>query len=181
MKRSVLQDWVMELTHMQQSVLIASVRGPDGLRKDHPSKALCRWLRRCFLISAFDGKALTDPVYPGGGSFTGPSVTEEEIEAFRKSHPIYQRLAWHYVMIDKAKDYLRYVDEMPHHFQLHMMHAAEILGYKHPNDHVQYFWNQFYLMIVNDAHLRPEPEADMDRRLGDSEHNWRAAEAVTAK
>jgi len=33
--RSVLQDWVHELTFMQQSVLIAAVRGPDGIRKDH--------------------------------------------------------------------------------------------------------------------------------------------------
>lgn len=28
-KRSVLQDWVIELSFMQQSVLISSVRGPD--------------------------------------------------------------------------------------------------------------------------------------------------------
>jgi len=36
--------------------------------------------------------------------------------------------------IDKAlKEYLYSVDEVPHHFHLHLMHAAEILGYKHPD------------------------------------------------
>ena len=59
--RSVLQDWVMNLTFMQQSVLLTSLRAPDGIRKDHPVKVLCRWLRRCILISAFDKRPLLDP------------------------------------------------------------------------------------------------------------------------
>jgi hypothetical protein len=147
---------------MQQSVLIAGVRGPDGIRKDHPVKVLCRWFRRSFLISAFDGKAILNPHAPGGGSFTGPLVGFETIHA-------------------AAKDYLRYVDELPHHFQLHMMHGAEIMGYKHPDPTVRDFWHRFYLMIVNDAHLQPETAERMDRRLGDREADWRAAEEVTAK
>lgn len=63
---TVLQNWVTDLTFMQQTVLISAVRGPDGLRKDHPVKILLRWYRRCILISAFDKKALTDPFYHGG-------------------------------------------------------------------------------------------------------------------
>jgi hypothetical protein len=164
---SVLQPWVHELPLMQQSVLIASVRGPDGIKKDHPVKVLCRWLRRSFLISAFDGKALDDPYVPGGGSFTGPCVqqTKEGLTG----------LDWH------AKEYLRCVDELPHHFQLHLMHAAEILGYKHPNDGVRIWWNDFYLSIVNDAHLVPETKEKMEFRLGDKEKQWRSCEEVTAK
>ena len=50
--RFVLQPWVGHLTLMQQSVLIAAVRGPDGIRKDHPVKLLCRYLRRSFMLSA---------------------------------------------------------------------------------------------------------------------------------
>ena len=50
----VLQDWVLELTMMQQSVLIAAVRGPDGIAKNHVAKLLLRWYRRCILKSAFD-------------------------------------------------------------------------------------------------------------------------------
>lgn len=77
MNRSVLQDWVHELTFMQQSVLISSVRGPDGIRKDHPTKVLCRWLRRSFLLCAFDKVAHNDPYEHCGGSFTGKCQTDE--------------------------------------------------------------------------------------------------------
>src|SRR4051794_38938412 len=101
---SVLQKWVHDLSMMQQSVLIASVRGPDGIQKDHVAKVLCRWLRRSFLLSAFDGRALLHPDEPGGGSFTGPCKGAG------------------YGTIDEAVDaYLKRVDELPHHFQLHLM------------------------------------------------------------
>lgn len=160
----VLQVWVHDLTYMQQSVLISAVRGPDGIRKDHPTKVLCRWLRRCFLVSAFDGKVLSDPYEEGGGSFTGPCTTKEV------------RNLEHALEL-----YLRAVDEIPHHFQLHFMHAAEIMGYKHPSRSTREWWNRAYRLIVKDAHLRPETEEQMDRRLGDSETSWRASEAVRAE
>lgn len=159
----VLQEWVQRLTFMQQSVLICAVRGPDGIRKDHPVKVLCRFFRRCVLYRAFDGKATLDPYAPGGGSFTGPLPNGQGT-------------------IDQYIDtYLRHVDELPHHFQLHLMHAAEIVGYKCPDDYARRFWHDFYLKVVNDAHLQPESEAAMDKRLGDCEKSWREAEVVTAK
>lgn len=74
-----LQDWVMNLTIMQQSVLIAAVRGPDTIRKDHVAKLLLRWYRRCILLSAFDKRVITDPYEKVGGSFTGPSIPEPPI------------------------------------------------------------------------------------------------------
>lgn len=164
MRRSVLQDWVHELTFMQQSVLISSVRGPDGIRKDHPVKVLCRWLRRSFLLCAFDKIAHNDPLEHCGGSFTGKCQTDEVRG------------------IDHAMElYHRYVDEIPHHFQLHFMHSAEILGYKHPVPEIRQWWNATYNMIVKDAHLYPESEEQMDFRLGDSEKQWRKGEVVTAK
>lgn len=159
---SVLQNWVCELPFMQQSVLIAAVRAPDGLRKDHPVKVIMRWYRRCMMVSAFEGEVISNPWTSGGGSFTGPFVgSVEEWDEVRKT-------------------YLRYVDEMPHHFQLHMMHAAQIIGYKHDNLFIREWWHDFYNMIVNDAHLFPESEELMSKRLGDNEGNWRAREEVTA-
>lgn len=160
MSKSVLQEWVKELTFMQQSVLITATRGPDGIQKDHISKMLLRWLRRCYLYSAFEKCVLSDPYDPRGGSFTGPCRLQ----------------------LDEAVDvYLRSVDEIPHHFQLHLMHAAEIMGYKHPDSVIRYFWNNFYLRIVKDAHLNPETKEQMDRRLSDNESTWREAEEVVAK
>jgi hypothetical protein len=162
-RRSALQDWVMDLTVMQQSVLMTATRGPDGIRKNHPVKVLLRWYRRCFLISAFERIAILDPYAQGGGSFTGPVDN-----GVCKDLP------------DAVKQYLESVDELPHHFQLHFMHAAEILGYKHPVLDIRKWWNEFYMHVVNDAHLFPELEEMMDRRLGDNELQWREREEVTA-
>jgi len=121
-------------------------------------------LRRSFLLSAFEGEAILDPYTPGGGSFTGPCKNETVKD------------------IDHALElYLRSVDELPHHFQLHFMHAAEILGYKHPDSAALRWWNKCYLELVNDMHLFPESEAEMDKRLGDNEESWRARQTVVAK
>lgn len=179
--KAVQQGWVLELSYMQQSVLMAAVRAPDGIRKDHPVKVLLRWYRRCVLLSAFDGRALLDPFEPGGGSFTGP-FTHSHAEEFLNRYITEvswqdERLRW---LGEMRSVYLRHVDEMPHHFQLHFMHAAQIVGFKHDVDWVREWWRTFYEMIVNDAHLYPESEAQMDERLSDNERAWRAREEVTA-
>jgi hypothetical protein len=182
-KRSVLQDWVHGLSFMQQSVLMAAVRGPDGIAKDHTAKVLLRWYRRCILLSAFDNCAVMNPVHRGGGSFTGPSIPFEYHSTYPKGlepEDVMDHL-WAEQMYRKVKEYLACVDELPHHFQLHFMHAAEILGYLHPQHDIRMFWETVYLMIVNDAHLVPESRERMMKRLGDSEQDWRAAEVVTAK
>jgi hypothetical protein len=168
----VLQEWVCDLTMMQQSVLIAAVRGPDGIRKDHVAKLLLRWMRRCVLYSAMDRRVLMNPYDLGGGSFTGPSIDYRS--------PDLDRGYWQEAMQNLVNDYLRAVDELPHHFQLHFMHAAEILGYKHPNGEIGEWWDRTYRRIANDAHLEPESEKRMDWRLGDNREQWLAAEEVTA-
>lgn len=159
-RESVFQPWVEELTFMEQSVLITAVRGPDGIPKDHIVKVLLRWYRRCILYSAFGHEIITNPYKEGGGSFTGPCTTS----------------------LDTAVDgYLRSVDEVPHHFQLHFMHAAEILGYKHSTKHIADWWYNFYCKIVNDAHLNIETKEQMEYRLGDNEKQWSEKEETPAK
>lgn len=177
---SVLQPWACDLTFMQQSVLIAAVRGPDGLRKDHPVKVIMRWYRRCILYSALNKCIFADPFTKGGGSFTGPFEQQHADEmGLGLLCSLSSEARW--VVFDGVrKVYLRHVDEMPHHFQLHMMHAAEILGFKYPDITIREWWHEFYRMIVNDAHLEPESEERMDFRLGDVERQWRACEIVTA-
>ncbi len=158
---------------MQQSVLIAAVRGPDGIRKDHVTKLLLRWFRRCIMISAFERRVLLNPIEACGGSFTGPSlslgigITEHARD-------------WRPEMTAMVKQYLSTVDELPHHFQLHFMHAAEIIGYKHPDGKISNWWWQTYQSLVNDMHLYPETAHQMDKRLGDYEEDWRAREEVMA-
>ena len=78
-------------------------------------------------------------------------------------------------------DYLRELDALPHHFQMHFMHAAEILGYKHPDTETREWWSKVYLRLVNDKHVHPETEEEMDSRRGDDRSGWlkRADPATT--
>ena len=147
---------------MQQSVLLAAIRGPDGSPKyGGGAKMLLRWFRRCVLLSAMDGRALTDPIESNGGSFTGPSLgADDSLDS------------WEDRMQEHVNDYLRNVDALPHHYQMHFMHAAEIVGFKHPDSRIRFFWNRLYLRLVNDFHLHPETEAELDDRLGDTRSGW---------
>lgn len=176
--RPAQQDWVSNLTIMQQSVLFASIRAPDGLPKNHPVKVLLRWYRRSILLSAFERRALSDPFTPGGGSFTGPFTKAHAQEHLRRT---VGDAAMRWAFDAMREVYLEHVDEIPHHFQLHFMHAAQIVGFKHPVTDIRDWWRHFYEMIVNDAHLFPESEHQMDLRLGDDPEKWREREEVTAR
>lgn len=159
-RRSLLQEWVMCLPLMQQTVLLTATRAPDGLRKMHPVKVLCRWLRRCYLVSAFDKRVLSSPYEPGGGSFMGPCQTDE---VRSKEHA--------------ADLYIGCGDEIPLHFHFHLQQAAEIMGYKHPDAFTRLWWLGFYQRMCAFGHSNPETEAQLDLRLSDNKEAWQAREA----
>jgi hypothetical protein len=161
--RPATQDWVHQLSIMQQSVLLGIVRGPDGVEKYHPVKPLLRWYRRCILISALDGRVLATPYEPGGGSFTGPSLNHQCI--------LYDG-DWRPDMNKLVDAFMRTMDQMPIHFWLHMAHAFEIVGYKHPDEAIRGWFRDVYFRMVNAMHVHPETEAELDRRLGDTREGW---------
>ena len=167
---STIQSWVHELTRMQQAVLLTAIRGPDGLPGKHAAKALLRWYRRCILVTAFEGtsfgKSLCDAFAPGGGNFTGPVGVEPALLVEDSASRC---------LDDALLEYLETVDELPHHFYLHFLHASEVLGYKHPVEGTREWWRRAYYRMVRKMHLTPETEAEMDSRLGDSETDWRRA------
>lgn len=166
----VTQEWTHNLPAMQQTVLLTAIRGPDGVAKYHPCKFLVRWYRRCILVGALDHNVFDNPYDARGGSFTGPSYAltkNEEIAALAGEHD------WRDKMNLVLAQYLQSLDELPHHFQLHFMHGAEILGYKHPDEMIRGWWYDTYITLVNDMHLLPETEETLDYRLGDSEAQWR--------
>ena len=207
----VTQPWMHRLSCMQQGVLMAAIRGPDGITKNHVSKLLLRWFRRCVLMCAFDHRAFERPfdyIKRRGGGFTGPSLgplghsmdlplkcrkplASEDILPLPAPDPHHHtftekellehwEVIWPREMHSLLDEYLLTLDELPHHFQLHFMHAAEILGYQHHLPEVRQWWHECYLRLVNDMHLRPETEDEMNRRLGDNEKEWRAKAEVTA-
>lgn len=181
-----LQTYVMQLSFMQQSVLLSAIRGMDGLPKLHAAKKLLKWYRRCILLSAFDRRALTDPFEPGGGSFTGPiaELPEWEIRAYwiiRTGQPTvkYEKgdpkgiYDWKCAQLELVTShFIDARDEFPLHYYVHTMHAFEILGYKHPDETIREFWNGVYLRMVHALHLWPETVEQMDRRLGDDFDGW---------
>ena len=126
----VMLPWTMSLSIMMQTVLISAIRGPDGVRKDHPVKRLMRFYRRSVLRLAFGGGQVNSPYTPGGGSFTGP------IE------PVF-------TMEQIGNGYIDYMDELPHHFTMHMIQAARIVGNFHDDVHVGVFWLWWHDTIVN--------------------------------
>lgn len=156
----VTQEWTHSIPMMQQTVLLTAIRGPDGLPKYGGVKMLLRWYRRCVLISATDGRVIDNPYDENGGSFTGPSVSKDVL--------------WEPRMDEVVDSYLRELDAIPHHFQLHLLHAAEIVGYKHSDARIRNWWERLYRRLVNDMHLHPETEDEMDSRLGDSRSGWLA-------
>jgi hypothetical protein len=162
--KSVIQPWTFDLSFMQQTVLLTAVRGPDGLPKYGGVKMLLRWYRRCILLSSLDdGIVLDNPYDPRGGSFMGPSygVTSASAE-------------WPSMMDGIVDTYLKELDAIPHHFQLHLLHSAEIVGYHHPRDSIQQWWRGVYFRLVNDMHVHPETKEELDARLNDTREGWLA-------
>lgn len=159
MGMSVLQEWVTELPLMQQSVLLGGIRGPDGVKKYNSTKMIIRWLRRCILISSFDKCVLTTPWDPRGGSFTGPSGGSPITSISSAMEPHFS-------------EFFAEMDGLPYHFIMHLLHCAEILGYKHPDHEIATSWLSFYHRIVKDMHLTPETREELDTRLGDSREAW---------
>ncbi|TXH17965.1 MAG: hypothetical protein E6R03_02970 [Hyphomicrobiaceae bacterium] len=176
----VTQAWVGEIPLMQQTVLLTAIRGPDGVSKYNSCKMLLRWYRRCVLLSALDKKVLTDPYARNGGSFTGPSMSVDNEDAAKLHMPTFgaaypeahDQLDWRFTMDELVGHYLKDADAIPHHFQMHFLHAIEILGYKHPRRHIAEWWQRVYIRLVHSLHLHPETEAELDRRLGDTREGW---------
>ena len=164
MGKSVIQEWVTDLTFMQQTVLLSAIRGCDGIAKLHNAKPLVRWYRRCVVLSAMDGKVLTDPWSPGGGSFTGPLFENLAPESYDE-----------YLKIS-VDSFVRSRDDLPLHYVTHTMHAFQIVGYKHPDPDIRKFWLGVYTRLVHAFHLWPETEEQMDKRLGDTLEGWRERE-----
>lgn len=144
----VLPDWMFLLPLQQQSVLLLALRGPDGIAKHHPMKAVQRAYRGTILKAARYGRMLQQ---------------NEEADTFMAmgrfgSYELWKEVCW---------QYFQHIDALPHHFHNHLMHGAEILGYKHPDSHYRSCWFHFYERCCEDAHVNMETEVQMDKRLGD--------------
>ena len=143
---SVVQDWVAEFcTWKQQTVLLASFRGCDGLPKHDQSKVFTKKMRRTLLKNADESSTFFSAV----SVFDLTPENREPIDDF---------------FIDCSRGSM---DAYPVHWFLHFLQAAEIIAYKCPFDSVRDYWAYFYTTGVKAMHLNPETESQLDERLAD--------------
>lgn len=62
---------------------------------------------------------------------------------------------------------LSMLEHYPMHWVMHVVHACEALGYRHPEPRIAGMWNELYLRAVHSLHLRPEPFHTYVARLGE--------------
>ena len=56
----------------------------------------------------------------------------------------------------------------PMHWLMHFAHAAEIIGYEHPQYGVRVWWSHVYHMVCDVLHVTAESKTQMWERLADS-------------
>jgi hypothetical protein len=155
MRRLVFQDWYLDYPLQQQSVLNLACRGPDGVAKCHPCKRLVCMYRASVLNAAYLGRPMRigegdDTTFMSLLGFDDDAIWNATVDMFFDS-----------------------VDSIPHHYYLHLLHGAEIIGYKHPHELFRERWLGVYLKGCKDMHLEPESLATLDDRLSDwHQQHW---------
>ena len=136
----VLQDWVGSLTFQMQALLLTGVRGPDENNKHNVAKAICRYLRGVIIKPA--------------GEWDGSNNND-----------------WCWGDYSKFSDYVNKIledhDYFPHHFLMHLIHCAEVIGFCHPDSKIRIPWFNFYTLFVDAFHMYPENFQQMCNRLND--------------
>ena len=140
LKESVLHDWVHSLPFQMQALLLTAMRGPDAIDKYCHAKQIIRFLRGVVIKPAgnWSGENDNDFMWGDFSKFHIPTM------AFWRDH-----------------------DKYPHHFIMHLVHCAEVIGYKHPEGSMRVHWMTFYLYACKSFHMTPETEEELDGRLND--------------
>jgi hypothetical protein len=138
---SILREWVMRLPLREQGTLLTAYRGCDLTPKlplDSTERKLVAAIR--FAIGVpFD-----------------PREVDSEPGCFMQSNPPLPS-EW------KASEFGHY----PLHWFTHIMHTAEIIAYRHPDNITRLVWEAVYLKLVHSLHLLPETREQMMSRLSE--------------
>ncbi len=132
---NILKPWTEKLGLRHQGVLMSVIRGCDNVPKEDPCKSLARCIRYV-LLNSFSDK---------------PSSFIENVDDAELKRRMVAVLSSH--------------DQYPVHYIMHVLHATEIIGYKHPDDRVADRWRWFYSNLAKCFHLNPETEEQLDERL----------------
>lgn len=133
----------MELPLREQGTLLTAVRGCDLADKYAPDGSVLDTPER--RLTAWIRWAFMNPADPREVDIPG---------AFFQSHP---------PSPFKASALGHY----PLHWVSHVMHALEVIGYRHPDIHVQPVALSLYFDFVDMLHLKEESRETMIRRLSE--------------
>lgn len=147
---SVIPRWMTRLSFQQQSVLLLALRGPDGVRKNHPAKPITIAYRATILRAAERQRFLSLDPPEAPDSFMAFDVFADPIK-------------WEAAI----KTFFAHVDELPHHYVSHIAHAAQIIAVHHDHPVISRHWGYFYATWCEDLHVNPETPTQMDNRLSD--------------
>ena len=148
MNVSLLPDWIQALPLQQQAVLVQATRGADGFEKWHDAKHLVRCMRAIVFKAAYFGRTLE---------------WGEKGDSYMDTVTMSVAVQWE----NAVQLWFDVIDQLPLHYVLHFAHAAEIIGYSHPDERYRELWLNFYLHVVNAFHMNPETEEQMNQRLAD--------------
>lgn len=134
-----LKKWFCDLPWMQQGVLLSAIRNCDNIMSEGPHKILVRGIRAACIKSA-----------QTKGSFNARRPTINNL-------------------VETGKGFVdNHNNHMPVHFVTHIMHAAEVIGYSHPDNQIATGWLTIYHLIVKTFHLNPETKEEFIQRLKDN-------------
>lgn len=156
---SVLHDWVCDLTFQMQALLLTAMRGPDENNKFNAAKAIIRYLRGVVIKPAGDWNGTNNNDFMWG-EYIQIHTTEAS-----NGHP---ESKYSVKLFQKyADDFWQDHDEYPHHFIMHLVHCAEVVGYNHPDETVAAHWLKFYFNACDAFHMNPETYIELHGRLND--------------
>jgi hypothetical protein len=140
---SVLQDWVMDLPLREQGTLLTAVRGCDTEPKQWTSTG----------IADSPGRRLTAFIR---WCFMNPAdVREVDVPgAFFQSRP---------PIPFKPSEF----GHLSEHWYAHVMHALEVIAYRHPHGQIVGEVFDLYVAMVRNLHLVPETRMAMIDRLSE--------------
>lgn len=136
---SILRDWVTELQIREQGTLLSALRGCDTAPK-FPLDSLERQL------TAYIRYCVCHPA--------DQREVDSEPGCFMRSTPP-----------DNFKPSA--LGHYPLHWVMHVTHALEIIGYRHPEVFVSMHCFSMYSSICRSLHLPVESVEDMTARLGE--------------
>lgn len=140
---SVLQDWVMVLPLREQGTLLTAVRGCDDEPKQWTSRGVAESPGR--RITAYVRWCFMNPADPREVDIPGAFFQSQPPSPFKPSE----------------------FGHLPQHWYSHVMHALEVVAYRHPDRHVAGRALLLYTAMVENMHLNVETPDEFAERLSE--------------